>query len=697
MIRSLHALGRHIRKALGDDPAEIVEQLALTSADEEGETDTEERSARGARQAYLGVLDICPGQDVLRHRVEEVSPETLRRYLWIQLMKFSPGGDVRDVTVRDLKYLLGPVFVGLAPRVLGLSESQHEALDQLAVVLAPALVRLRDFGGRGRERFLLDLSGLRLDPPVTTQYEGQFIRVRDAALEVVWDQLDKVAAKERAGELAKELRAVLGWKNDVQYVTLSIEGRPIAQEPAYRRYVFSILVDEPFKDGAVGTCHLCGSQTEVTTSFVPMRIKVYINDKRSFAGRLLPEGFLERYSVCRECYTDLLLADRLLEQELESRLLQTPVFLIPEFVSQPTGGLDEVRRRLQRIRQEATELARLRALRRAPEEIAQAARERAGLYAALTLLFHEKQNMAVKVREVIAEVPPSRIQDVIRAINAVNDAAEGGGWASPFVLRDRMSWFAGLDALLATLPLRRSKGGPVVRPALTLARQLLQQEPIDLQGLYADFLEGARAIVSRHIGYWVVPREWEQRTPGPDELDRTLRQFIARTLALRLIAKQVGCIDRGGAPVDRVIPDLYRNAMLGLELDEQEQSLFLLGILVARVASEQYRSDQSGTKPILEKLNYTGMSLPRVTVFATELFDKLRQYRLLSGPGAAENELLYAEALQRLTRQRSRWRLSDAENVYFILAGYSYETGRIIQAGKEKRAQAQEPVEELSH
>jgi hypothetical protein len=112
MIRSLHALGRHIRKALGDDPAEIVEQLALTSADEEGETDTEERSGRGARQAYLGVLDICPGQGVLRHRVEEVSPETLRRYLWIQLMKFSPGGDVRDVTVRDLQYLLGPVFVG---------------------------------------------------------------------------------------------------------------------------------------------------------------------------------------------------------------------------------------------------------------------------------------------------------------------------------------------------------------------------------------------------------------------------------------------------------------------------------------------------------------------------------------------------------------------------------------------------------
>ncbi|MBX6755050.1 MAG: hypothetical protein IRY86_12510 [Thermorudis peleae] len=145
--------------------------------------------------------------------------------------------------------------------------------------------------------------------------------------------------------------------------------------------------------------------------------------------------------------------------------------------------------------------------------------------------------------------------------------------------------------------------------------------------------------------------------------------------------------------MDAAIPDLYRNAMTGLELNEQEQSLFLLGVLVARVASEQYRSDQSGTKPILEKLNYTGMSLPRVTVFATELFDKLRQYRLLSGPGAAENELLYAEALQRLTRHRDRWRLSDAENVYFILAGYSYETGRIIRTRKEK-TKAQETMEE---
>ncbi|MDW8060865.1 MAG: TM1802 family CRISPR-associated protein [Thermomicrobium sp.] len=682
MIRSLRALGRHIRHALGNDPAEIVEQLALTSAEEDGD---EERSSRLSRQAYIGVLDICPRQGVLRHRLEEVSAQTLRRYLWIQLMKFSPGGDVRDVTVLDLKYLLGPVFAGLAPKALGLTDSQDAALDELVTTLAPALARVRDFGGRGRDRFLLDLGGLRVEPPPSRpDVHGEYVVLRDGTIDISWDKLGDVEPKKRAELVAKDLRDILGWKRDVKFFTLSVEGRSLAQESAYRRFVLTVLVEEPFAEGVPGICHLCGARTHVTTNFTRMRIKVYINDKRNFAGNLTDEGFLDRYSACRDCYLDLLLADRLLEQELQSQLLQTAVFLIPEFVSEPRGGLEEVRRRLQRIRQESTELARLQHLRRAPEDIARAARERAGLYAALTLLFHEKQNMAVKVREVIAEVPPSRIQEVIRAINAVNTAGEDGGWAEPLVAQSRSGWFEGLDALLQTLPLRRSQGKPVVRPALTLARQLLQQEPIDLAALHADFLEGARAIVSRHLGYWVVPREWEQRTPGPDQVDRAMRRFIARTLALRLIAKEVGCVERGGASVDSVIPEVYRSAMTGLELNEQEQSLFLLGILVARVASEQYRSDQSGTKPILEKLNYTGMSLPRVTVFATELFDKLRQYRLLSGPGAAENELLYAEAVQRLTRHRGRWLLTDAENVYFILAGYSYETGRIIRSGKGK-------------
>lgn len=695
MIRSLYVLGRSIAELLANDPDAIVEQLALTTADDSSSAAGDGKG--GTARTYIGVFDVSPSTRTLRHHLEEASAESLRRFLWLQLMKFSPGGDVRDVTVRDLKYLLGPVFVGLAPRLL-LQEKQPPELDALEPLIQPIIPILCDFGPsiRTRDRFLLDLHGLRLAPAPDTPLQKRVLEVREGFLHVNWNELRKIDPKQRADELAKELREALGWKREVQYVTLSIEGRPIAQESAYRRYILSSLLGEPFHEGAVeGQCHLCGQMERVTSNFVPMRIKVFINDKVSFAGNLRKDGFFERYSICRTCYSYLLIADRLLEQELEVRLLQSPVFLIPELVRQPSMHLDSIRQVLQGIRQEATELGRIRQLRQTTTDLTRIAQERAARYATLTLLFHEKQNMAVKIREVVAEVPPSRVQRVIVAISRINDAAEPGGWAEPLVGRANQVWFHGLDDLLNTLPIRRSEGKPVIRPALTLIRQLLQQEPIDLTHLHAAFVEGVRAIRSTHTGYWIVPQQWADRSPSPEEVDRVMRAYLARTLALRLVTRDVGCTSFGGASVSMLVPEPYRTAMQELGLSEQEQSLFLLGVLLARVASEQYRSDQSKTKPVLEKLNYTGMSLPRVTVFANELFDKLRQYRLLSGDYAAENELLFAEAVQRLTRHRSHWPLTDAENVYFVLTGYAYETGKVIQRGRDKSTAEQQEAQQL--
>lgn len=691
MIQSLHALGRHLRQAVGDDPEAIVEQLALTSADEEetkaGFDEREEeqlggsQEGRGSQRAtFLAVLDFYPNEKCLRHELILVDANVLRRYLWLQLMKFSPGSDVRDVTVRDLRYLLGPIFVGLAPRQLGLEQQQDPALDKLAPLLDPLLPLLQNRGGARREQFILDVNGFQLDPPPLQESKHEILSWQNGQLHLDWAQWDQVERqKKRAGaltELAGKLRAILNWGRKVQYFTLSIDGRPLAQEPAYRQFVFSILVDRQFETAQKGRCHLCGKSELVTSEFIPMRMKVYINDKASFAGSLNKgEGFFERYAVCRNCFIDLLLADRLLEQELQVQLLRTPVFLIPEFLAEPQGDLATVREQLQNVRTVGTELGRLEELRRAPEDIARKAKALTRDYAALTLLFHAKQNMAVKVREVISEVPPSRIQRVITALNRVNDYAEG--WAAPFQARQNRAWFGGLNNVLDTLPLRRREGAPIVRPALTLVRQMLQEEPVDRQALEADFLEGARALRNQHSGYWIVPQQWSTRTAKPDEVDWQLRQYIGRTLALRLLLQEIGCITRGGDPVTQSVPEPYREAMDQLSLSDQEQALFLLGVLLARVATEQYGIDKK--KPILEKLNYTGMSLPRITTFANELFDKLRQYRLLQGRGAAEHELLFNEAVQRLIRYREYWQLTDAQNVYFLLAGYAYETGRAIQ------------------
>ncbi|MCM8747878.1 type I-B CRISPR-associated protein Cas8b/Csh1 [Thermomicrobiaceae bacterium CFH 74404] len=683
MIQSIRALGQSVRRALPDDPAEVVEQLALASDDEEPGDGVEQ-------QRYLAVLDVYPAQRLLRHVLVEASSAALRRFLYLNLMKSEPGGDVRDVTVRDLRHLLGLVFVGLAHGLLlGERAGVPARLAELEPVLTPMKPALRDFGqGTDRRaRFLLDLDGFRLEPPpavATTEY-----LTSDAAgrLSVSWQALERLEPKKRSDALARSLRSLLSWGRDVAYFTLALDGRPLAEEPAYRRYVFWYLVERPFAEATLGHCHLCARERPVTSDFRRFRIKTYIIDKTSFASGLVQAGFTRCYVVCQDCYLDLLLGDRLLEQQLETRLLQTPVFVIPEFAVDAPMNYEAVVRRLALVRQEATELDRLRELRRAPEDLARAGRERSQLYAYLTLLFHEKQNMAVKVREVVAEVPPSRVQAVIVAMNRLNDIAQREEWARPFA-HERDGWIGGLRDLLYVLPLRRQRGAPEVRPALTLVRQLLQQEPVDERSLVASFLEAARAIASQHVGYWLVPERWGRQTASQREVDAALRQFLNRTLALRLLLADLGCVTRGGVAVDHQIPEPYRSAVEGLQLNAQERALFLLGVLLGRVAHRQFVDSDGGTKPVLEKLNYSGMSLPRVLTFATELFDKMRQYRLLTEHNPAENELLYSIASLLLAAERTKWRLTDQENVYYLLTGYAYETGRIIQRGGQRDATA---------
>jgi len=79
------------------------------------------------------------------------------------------------------------------------------------------------------------------------------------------------------------------------------------------------------------------------------------------------------------------------------------------------------------------------------------------------------------------------------------------------------------------------------------------------------------------------------------------------------------------------------------------------------------------------------MTLPRVQRLATEIFDKLRQYRdskrrpLLQ----ARTEKLFAQAQQLLSEREASgtWSLTPAENVYYLLSGYSHTTLKAIKAG----------------
>jgi CRISPR-associated protein Csh1 len=105
-----------------------------------------------------------------------------------------------------------------------------------------------------------------------------------------------------------------------------------------------------------------------------------------------------------------------------------------------------------------------------------------------------------------------------------------------------------------------------------------------------------------------------------------------------------------------------------------QAALFLLGYLIGEVGKGQLRAGHEG-KPVLEKINYQGLSWPKVMQLSNEIVERLRQYDRLR-----YNERLYAEMKRLLDAHRGDWPLTPQENTFYVLSGYAYG---IRAAGRE--------------
>ena len=99
-----------------------------------------------------------------------------------------------------------------------------------------------------------------------------------------------------------------------------------------------------------------------------------------------------------------------------------------------------------------------------------------------------------------------------------------------------------------------------------------------------------------------------------------------------------------------------------VKYSEQETAMFLLGYMIAEVASAQYKEKLS-RKPILDKIAYQGMNKNRIIMLTAEIFEKLKQYKVLK-----YNEGIFAQYKMLLDQNIDDWKLSDIMNVFYILS-----------------------------
>lgn len=132
-------------------------------------------------------------------------------------------------------------------------------------------------------------------------------------------------------------------------------------------------------------------------------------------------------------------------------------------------------------------------------------------------------------------------------------------------------------------------------------------------------------------------------------------------------------------PTLEINSDEIKDYIKEMGYGEDKTALFLLGNLVGRIGTLQYNDRKS--KPILNRINYGGMDIRKVTRLYNEVYQAIQYEKMYY----TEVELIYSESTRLFGKYKEAWQLSREETLYYILSGYSFSTKQaIINGGKNK-------------
>ncbi len=603
--------------------------------------------------------------------MHEMDSEHLYQALWVGHASRNVAQD--RVTVATLDYLISQALPALA---LGLENGALRA--EIEQALAEAYLELPvQKSSDERYRWVWNLPTLgwadwewvpkarRKELEVLGATQGTDVLTSSQLQAYAQDQGAKKAVALIAAILQEGIRQELNLDKKAKYLyTLHLNGRWLAREPAYHRYLYGNYLSDVFEKARPGRCHVCGKhQAEVTENTTRFWFKVYITDKPGFASGFRKVNFYRNYAICRQCYQTLLAGETFMRTRLKGRLgqLSSRVYIVPLFhrttIRPPAADL-EAWAGYVTDRWEATLTwngwqafqSKLKAYQRF---------ENTKASYLLDFLFIQDDGRSTKLQEYIRDVPPSRLDEVDEARHLTRSFAQQH--LAPIRTERWDPWDLGLNTIFYLFPI--GKRGHGQQAFFQFLEALLSNRPVDFRELLPLFLETASVHRFHKYGAYV-------QAPQKDP-DAALRVFLVQTHLLRYYLSKLHLFKGGRSMSDikhanevrNLIPEDVWSYMDALELGTAERALFLLGILVGAVASAQ---QATGSVPILNKIHFQGMDTNKVRRLSNEMLDQLRIYRALN---PTTRDLF---AASRTLMDQAKGLLSPAENTYWVLSGYAF-------------------------
>lgn len=466
-------------------------------------------------------------------------------------------------------------------------------------------------------------------------------------------------------------------KDEVSIYTVKLDGDLLVKRQEYRDIIYYEKIDKLFnikdknysKNLATGKCSICenGESLATTSNATNLEFKFYMTDKIGFSSNL-DGAFTKNYNICKECYQYLMIAENFIDNNLSTRIGGLKIYIIPHFIFK----VDELnlKKFSESINDSTNSINNLESIKDFKSEL-----ERFREYESnknnfvVNYLCYHKSKSEFKVLKLIKDIPPSRLEFISSKIQEICNLVDNNYGSNKRLKLD-------LNRIWYCIPTKGKEGSYFgFSRYLDILDAIFSNKIVDYNFLINQFTEVIRIIKFERKGYNI--RIEQDFTDKIIQLNFLLLLFIKLKL---LGGMAVG--EKNNANTDEVGKGMFPKEILDywndvpLYIEKQKRALFLLGYLIGEIGNAQSATGHK-TKPILDKINFQGMGVEKLIRLSNDVLEKLKQYGKLQ-----YYEDSYSMLKLLLDNNIANWNLSNQENVFYSLSGYSFSNYLVRKRSK---------------
>lgn len=515
-----------------------------------------------------------------------------------------------------------------------------------------------------RYRYILDVDRF-------FNFKWKFREVKEEKLSKEPDSADKKTFEFVSNELAKFFARKFEIKADqIGLFTICINGQAISEMKAYLDSIEKSMQKEEVKvSKKTLTCSVCGS-TNNCTSKIDISTKFYTTNLHIFAHKMNQNNYDKNLALCDTCHNKFKAASRFMENELRIKIAGYDVYIIPHVVygenlnSKKIKQMADIINPLTGSGESLNTVANYRS--EVERRLAYLNKEKFAFL--LNIMFFRKVQASTKIQKMIQDIDPSVFSTLS---DAFYDALDVFYKYFPETVVNNISKRANLKFIYFMHAIKLKDGSPTqFQNVLRTYENILTQKTLRKEVVYANLVDILTTIWREKEGFNVSFNK--SHTNRQKAFDFKVLDCIYYITFLQ----KFGSLKGGeGMNIEGLnLNDEILSYIKEMGYNEQQTSLFLLGVLIGAIGREQSKRQrekaQEGTyKPILNKINFNGMDKYRIMKLSNQIPSKLRHEKIQK-----YYEGVFCAHKYLLDKNIQNWKLNKDESLYYLLSGYGYQT-----------------------